>query len=239
MWAILLRLLLQYFISPLHSGLRLLQKNGRETQNAVSAVKWHASTHFKIYQTGRADFRICAVNAMNGKKIVQFHLTAAGTTWKRIEGDPLFEHAMLNLLGSALLIPHRSVKSQNPFTGYNQQWETYCILSQGVLPMFQFNIFRKAYTQKGLAMTPAFREVPNLPRDREGYWVSIRKQESWGSELTYLWQASKGEELELCAWGCTDPDICSSGELIKSLRVVMVHCQVSPIYISHPLQGEQ
>ena len=163
MWAILLRLLLQYFISPLHSGLRLLQKNGRETQNAVSAIKWHASTHFKIYQTGRADFRICAVNAMNGKKIVQFHLTAAGTTWKRIEGDPLFEHAMLNLLGSALLIPHRSVKSQNPFTGYNQQWETYCILSQGVLPMFQFNIFRKAYTQKGLAMTPAFREVPNLP----------------------------------------------------------------------------
>ena len=85
----------------------------------------------------------------NGKKTVQFHLTAAGTTWKRMEGDPFFEHAMLNLLGSTLLIPHRSAKSQNSFTGYNQRWETYCILSQGVLPMFQFNMFRKAHTQKG------------------------------------------------------------------------------------------
>lgn len=175
----------------------------------------------------------------NGKKTVQFHLTVARTTWKRVEGDPFFEHAMLNLLGSTLLIPHRRAKSQNSFTGYNQQWETYCILSRGCYLRFSLICSGRLIHRKGLAMTPAFHEVPNLPRDRESYWVSIRKQESWGSELTYVWQASKGEELELCAWGCTDPDICSSGELIKLLRVVMVHCQVSSIYISHPLQGEQ
>lgn len=183
MWAILLLLLLKYFIFPLHSGWWILQKNGRETQNAVSAIKWHAYKHFKIYQTGRADFRICAVNAMNGKKIVQFHLTSAGTTWKRIEGDPLFEHAMLNLLGSALLIPHRSAKSQNPFTGYNQQWETYCMLSRGGYLCFSLLYSGRLIHRKGLAVTPAFHEVPNLPRDRESYQVSIRKQESWGSEL--------------------------------------------------------
>ena len=173
----------------------------------------------------------------NGKKIVQFHLTLAGTTWKRIEGDPLFEHAMLNLLGSTLLISHRSAKSKNSFTGYKKRWETYCILSQGVLPMFQFNILKGLYTEREWQWHP--------PSMRYQIFLETEKatQSAFGSSrnevLSWLIYGRLQRERNLCAWGCTDPDICSSGELIKLLRVVMVQCQVSPIYISHPLQGEQ
>lgn len=94
---------------------------------------------------------------------------------------------------------------------------------------------------KGVSIPPLFHEVPNLPRDSKGYRVSILQQESWGSELTYLWQASEKNECYLRAENqevaLTQPFILE--ELIKLLRAAMVHCQVSLIYISYPLQGEQ
>ena len=69
----------------------------------------------------------------------------------------------------------------------------YCL--RGCYLCFSLIYSRRLIHRKGMAMTPTFHEVPNLPRDRESYSVSIRKQHKWGFELTYLWQASKGEEL--------------------------------------------
>lgn len=131
----------------------------------------------------------------NGKKIVQF---SPHSSWNNLKGqreDPLFEPSVFNLPVSTLLVAHGSAKSRI-FHWIPPLWETYCILPQGVLSMLSVNTFREACSQKGVAKrSPLFHEVPNLPRDRESYWVSIRKQESWGSELTYLWQSSKGNKL--------------------------------------------
>lgn len=126
----------------------------------------------------------------NGKKIVQFHLTLAGTTWKRIEGDPLFEHAM------HFTDITQECKISKFFHWLQKNGEkpiAYCL--RGCYLCFSLIYSRRLIHRKGMAMTPTFHEVPNLPRDRESYSVSIRKQQKWGFELTYLWQASKGEEL--------------------------------------------
>lgn len=238
MWAIILLSLLKFFISPSHSGLWILQQNGREAQDAVRTIKRHASKHFQIYETGRADFRICAVNAMV-RRLSSFTSQRLEQLERGWRGTLSLNMQCLTYWGQ-LYWYHTGVQNLKILsldTTNGEKPTAYCL--RGCYLCFSLICSGRLIHRKGLAMTPTFHEVPNLPRDRESYWVSIRKQESWGSELTYVWQASKGEELELCAWGCTDPDICSSGELIKLLRVVMVHCQVSSIYISHPLQGEQ
>lgn len=166
----------------------------RETQNAVSAIKWHASKYFKIHETGRADFRICAVNAMVRR------LSSFTSHW--LEQLERGKRGILSLNMQCLTYwgqlywYHTGVQNLKILSLATKNGEkpiAYCL--RGCYLCFSLIYSRRLIHRKGMVMTPAFHEVPNLPRDRESYSVSIRKQENWGFELTYLWQASKGEEL--------------------------------------------